>query len=139
MLSRVLLAASAGLLLTALTALARDTQSDIDCANASSTVELNFCAGEEFEKADAELNKAYQKALAAIPGLAGDKPFDAKSWENALRASQRAWLAFRDAECDQHVPMFWSGGTGTSSAVIGCKTQKTRARTQELNEQYEPQ
>lgn len=138
MLKRTLFAASAATLLTALPASARDAQV-IGCANASSTVEMNFCAEEEFDKADAELNKAYKSALAAIPSLAGEHPFDAKSWENALRASQRAWLTFRDAECDQHVPMFWTGGTGTSSAVTGCKTEKTRARTEELKEQYEPE
>jgi uncharacterized protein YecT (DUF1311 family) len=138
MLTRKLLAASAAILLTALPVTARDAHV-IDCANATSTVEMNFCAEEEFDKADAALNKAYQTALAAIPSLAGEHPFDAKSWENALRASQRAWLAFRDAECDQHVPMFWTGGTGTSSAVTGCTTEKTRARTEELKEQYEPE
>lgn len=134
---RPLVAASAGLLLSSLAVHARDTRDHIDCANASSTVELNFCAGKDFDKADAELNAAYKKALAAIPGLAGEKPFEARSWENALRASQRAWLAYRNAECDKHVPMFWGGGTGTSSAVIGCKTQKTRARIEELKEQYD--
>lgn len=109
----------------------------IDCENASSTVEMNFCAGEEFAKADASLNAAYKAALAAIPEMATEHPFDAKSWESALRASQRAWVAYRDAECDGHVPMFWSGGTGTTAEVIGCKTDLTKARTKELKDRYE--
>lgn len=124
------------LVLACTPALAGGTQ-NIDCANASSTVEMNFCAGEDLEKADAELNRLYQKALAAIPEMATEKPFDAKSWENALRSSQRAWIAFRDAECDNHVPMFWGGGTGTTSAVLGCKTEKTRTRIEELKQHYE--
>jgi uncharacterized protein YecT (DUF1311 family) len=69
----------------------------IDCANAMSTVEMNFCAEQELNKADAALNETYKKALAAIPEMATEKPYDAKSWEEALRASQRAWVAFRDA------------------------------------------
>ena len=46
-----------------------------DCAEALSTVEMNRCAAAEFEKADAELNATYQKALAAIPGFASDPPW----------------------------------------------------------------
>lgn len=124
------------LILSGFPALAVDAQ-NIDCANAFTTVEMSYCAGEELERADAELNRLYEKALAAIPGLASDKPFDPKSWEDALRASQRSWMAFRDAECDQHVPMFWGGGTGTSSAVLGCKTEKTRSRIKELKALYD--
>jgi uncharacterized protein YecT (DUF1311 family) len=28
--------------------------------------------------------------------------------------------------------MSWTGGTGTTAAVLGCKTEKTEARTTEL-------
>lgn len=110
---------------------------NIDCNNAMSTVEMNYCAGEDFEKADAELNALYAKAIAAIPGMATEKPYDAKSWEEALRGSQRAWVAFRDAECGGHVPMFWGGGTGTTVDVLGCKTSLTQARSKELKDRYE--
>lgn len=110
----------------------------IDCDNATSTVEMNACAGRDYEKADAELNRVYGEALAAIPDMAvAETRFDAKTWEAALRASQRAWIAFRDGECDGHVPMFWGGGTGTTAAVIGCKTGLTEERTKALKEQYE--
>lgn len=110
----------------------------LDCQEALSTVEMNRCAGVEFEKADKELNAVYQQALAAIPGLAtDDPPYDLKAWEAALRASQRAWIAFRDAECEGHVGMFWSGGSGATVDMIGCKTEKTEARIKDLKGRYE--
>lgn len=109
----------------------------VDCANALSTHDMNFCAAGELEKADAELNEVYKKALAAIPEMASDAPYDAKSWQAALRASQRAWVTFRDAECSDHVAMFWTGGTGATVEILGCKTEKTEARTKELKERYE--
>lgn len=110
----------------------------LDCTEAMSTVEMNNCAGAEFEKADKELNEVYARALKDIPEMATDDPlFDAKAWENALRQSQRAWLAFRDAECEEHVAMFWSGGSGATVDIIGCKTEKTEARTKELKARYE--
>jgi uncharacterized protein YecT (DUF1311 family) len=110
-----------------------------DCENAMTTQDLNACAGIEFEAADKELNAVYERAIKSIPEMAiDDPPFDAKSWEAALRASQRAWLAFRDAECEEHVRMFWTGGTGATVDIIGCKTEKTEARTKELKDRYEP-
>lgn len=116
-----------------------DPEPKIDCQNATSTVEMNFCADKEFAIADEALNAAYRKALKRVPAVAVDEMtrFNATSWEKALRNSQRAWVAFRDAECRDHVPMFWTGGTGTTVAVLGCMIEKTRARTKELQENYE--
>jgi uncharacterized protein YecT (DUF1311 family) len=116
----------------------QDAEPRIDCDNAVSTVEMNFCGEKELEKADAALNAAYKNAIAGIPELASEKPYDTKSWEEALRASQRAWVAFRDAECKDHVPMFWTGGTGATGEVLGCMTEMTKNRTVQLKELYEP-
>lgn len=133
--SKILLAA---LLIAAVTPAIAEEPAAADCTEALSTVEMNACAGAEFEKADGELNRVYAKALAAVPALAtDDPPFDARSWEEALRASQRAWLAFRDAECEGHVAKFWGGGTGATVDIIGCKTEKTEQRTRELKQRYE--
>lgn len=126
------------LVLLAAPALA-EPEPKIDCANASSTVEMNYCADQDYEAADKALNAAYQKALKALPemAVADSERFNAKAWEKVLRASQRAWIAYRDAECQEHVPMFWGGGTGTTAAVIGCLTELTKARTKELKESYD--
>ncbi len=112
----------------------------LDCTNALSTQDMNTCAGLDFAKADAALNATYEKAIGSIPEMASDETqFNAKSWEEALRTSQRAWIAFRDAECEEHVAMFWTGGSGATVDIIGCKTEKTEARTKELKERYEPE
>jgi uncharacterized protein YecT (DUF1311 family) len=50
---------------------------------------MNAQAHAEFEQADAELNKTYDALLKKIP--------DAEA-KDKLKQSQRAWLAFRDAE-----------------------------------------
>lgn len=57
--------------------------------NAQTQATMNAQARAEFEKADAELNKTYEALLAKLP--------DAESKEK-VKQSQRAWLAFRDAE-----------------------------------------
>ena len=115
---------------------AEDAEPPIDCEKATATFELNFCAGKELTKADAELNEVYAKVLARIPAISSEPPYDAKSFEAALRASQRAWVAYRDADCNGLVPMSWNGGTATSGEVLGCMTSKTKERTKDLLERY---
>ena len=47
---------------------------EINCANATATAELNACADRELQAADKELNAVYRSALAAVPSLAAEKP-----------------------------------------------------------------
>ena len=63
----------------------------VDCANASDQATMNQCAGQDFKAADKELNTLYQQ----ITGRLKDNP-DGKK---LLVSAQRAWLGFRDAEC----------------------------------------
>jgi uncharacterized protein YecT (DUF1311 family) len=51
--------------------------------------DMNARARAEFEQADAELNKCYEALLTKLPDVEG---------KEKLKQSQRAWLAFRDAE-----------------------------------------
>ena len=134
--SRMPIAAAIALLAQGIAVPARADE-PVDCANATSTYEINACADKDLAKADAALNAAYQKALAKIAASDQEKPYDPKSWEEALRASQRAWVAFRDADCKGLVPMAWAGGTGTSMEVLGCMTAKTDERTKELKERFD--
>jgi uncharacterized protein YecT (DUF1311 family) len=50
---------------------------------------MNICAGEDYRAADAKLNQAY-KDLVDRNGAKANK---------LLQTAQRAWIAFRDAEC----------------------------------------
>jgi uncharacterized protein YecT (DUF1311 family) len=117
-------------------AISAEDEPVVDCAKAQSTYEINVCSEKEFEKADKALNAAYKKALAQIASGGGEKPYDPKSWEEAMRASQRAWVAFRDADCKGLMAMEWQGGTGTTAAELSCMIQLTTARTKDLLDRY---
>lgn len=110
---------------------------DIDRREAVSTPEVALCAQRDFEAADARLNTAYRAALAAIDKT--DVPADARAdWRRALVEAQRRWIAFRDAECT--VTGFeWYGGTGRSTAELGCQRALTEARTKQLRAHADPQ
>jgi uncharacterized protein YecT (DUF1311 family) len=117
------------LLLLAAPAIAQDDPPD--CANQMDQSTMTRCAGIDFEKADAELNRIW-------PDLKKDaQDGDAEAFEgnggylDALMASQRAWLAYRDAECA------WQGfeargGSMEPMLVNACLAEKTTARIKEL-------
>ena len=72
-----------------------------NCINPMSQFEMNHCAGVDYEKADAELNRVwpeYRKAMKERDAVQ-DEPFFKKSAELLLEA-QRAWIKYRDAHCD---------------------------------------
>ncbi|MFT3730764.1 MAG: DUF1311 domain-containing protein [Hyphomicrobium sp.] len=111
----------------------------IDCGKAMTTVELNFCADKEYQTADKALNDTYQMAIKSTRARNMEKPYDAGSFEEALRAAQRAWVAYREAQCKGVVPQVSAGGTITTSAVLGCMTTLTLQRTKELKDDFADQ
>lgn len=111
-------------------------QAEIDCANVATTVEMNFCAEKDYTAADKALNAAYASAIASIRTRDLEKPYDAASFEGALRNAQRAWIAYRDYDCRDLVAHEWSGGSGATSAILLCMTEKTIQRTKELKERF---
>lgn len=89
-----------------------------DCDDPQNQVEMNQCAFAAFETADAELNTVYQQLIGRI-----DKRYVA-----SLRAAQRAWVPFRDAQCDFE-SMGWEGGSGRPMIQSGCLRRVTEERT----------
>lgn len=55
-----------------------------------STIGMIQCAGAELKLQDARLNRAYQDAM---------KRLDLPRQKAALKKAQRAWIAYRDADC----------------------------------------
>lgn len=80
------------LLLAALTLLAAENaQAADDCANAQDQASMDVCAGEAFKTSDKQLNDLYKQVETRLKDDAGKTKL--------LVPAQRAWLAFRDAEC----------------------------------------
>lgn len=60
-----------------------------ECELDGSQLQMNTCAYERFQKADAELNTLYQQQIARLGEVNGKR----------LRDAQRAWIAYRDSSC----------------------------------------
>lgn len=125
------LAAAALLFLTggaAGPALADDTP---DCKAPQTQADMTICAGKDHEKADKDLNAAYQKLRKQLAER--DKTADAssKGATDALVTSQRAWVAFRDANCA--LAGFQArGGTMEPMLIASCLADMSSKRAEEL-------
>lgn len=94
-----------------------------DCANAMTQADMNICAGKDYAKADAELNRVYKQARAAL------KP-DAQATKLLITA-QRQWIAFRDADCQlEAYPN--TGGSMYAMVLTMCRTRLTETRIKDL-------
>ena len=101
------------------------------CDPGGTQIEMTACAVDDLDLADKKLNEVY-KAL--MKKEAKNKPFVEK-----LRAAQKAWVAFRDAElaamfaCDNADPdVCW--GSMTSQCYSSYQAKMTRERTKRLTQ-----
>ncbi len=104
-------------------------QDAVDCKDPQDTMTMKLCAGRDFQKADQELNSAWAKYKTDAED--SDKATDKHEYVDALLDSQRAWLAYRDAECT------WQGfeahgGSLENEIVATCMAKLTRDRIKQL-------
>lgn len=97
------------------------SDSKIDCDNAYTQFDMNYCANEDFKKADKELNQLYQEIL----------KYTSEEETNLLKKSQNLWIKLRDADCE-----FGSfqvrEGTVFPMILSMCLAGKTKVRIEEL-------
>jgi uncharacterized protein YecT (DUF1311 family) len=103
-------------------------------AKAQTQTDMNACAGAEANRIDAKLNALYRQLLSKA---AGEQNAVAK-----IKASERAWIAYRDAYIDATYPATdkqsgYGSMYGMDVALLRAKlTQQHLAEMQELLKQY---
>lgn len=91
---------------------------------AQSQQEMNAEAAAEFAKADKELNEVYAKVIGVLDDQA----------KEMLKRSQRAWVAFRDAEAAFQADAEARGGSMWPLVHEGVRGKLTRERVKALRE-----
>lgn len=99
---------------------------DVNCDDAVSTYDMKICESQRYEIQDKRLNDQYAKLM---------KKND-KQGQSKLKAAQRAWIAYRDAECDYAADSM-RGGTLEGLIGLSCMTEKTKTRADELKDYVE--
>ena len=92
------------------------------CSNAVNQRELTECVAQEYMKADAKLNDVYKSLLTSL-----DREHQLK-----LKTAQRAWITFRDAECDLQASEALHGSMEKQLRYT-CLQEVTTARIKDLN------
>jgi uncharacterized protein YecT (DUF1311 family) len=92
-----------------------------ECANPQTQSEMNTCAAKAASIADEKLNEAYQKLRATVDGEESD----------LLISAQRAWIDFRDKNCQFSSNRF-EGGSIEPMVYSSCIERVTKQRTEEL-------
>ena len=87
---------------------------------AVSTLDMVDCAGREGERWDGRLNRAYQARMASF----NDRQ------RGALKRAEKAWLAFRQADCAAYEDEDW--GTISRIDASQCFLRRTVERALEL-------
>lgn len=102
-------------------------------AFAQTQAQMNQTAGSQYKAADAAMTRQWQRTYAYMKGRdAQDRSRGGGfGYAVATLASQRAWLAFRDAQCTIEGGEF-AGGSMQPLANAQCKTRLTRERTAQL-------
>lgn len=99
-----------------------------DCSNASTQAAMNECADKSLIASDAELNALYKKIQTRLK--------DDQATSRLLVSAQRAWVAFRDAECE-----FSSSGVAQGSiypmTVLQCRDGMTEQRIKDFQNYLE--
>lgn len=135
MLFRTMLIAAAFLIVAPVAAQAQDDvklspayERCMDKPENSTTYGILKCGDAEIEFQDARLNKAYKADMADLA--------DSPEVKAALLKAQRAWIAFRDADC----ATVWalSGGTIRPIYMQNCYLQHTARRAQALEDLLKP-
>ncbi|GAA0678211.1 uncharacterized protein YecT (DUF1311 family) [Sphingomonas insulae] len=102
-------------------------------AFAQTQAQMNQTAGSQYKAADAAMTRQWQRTYAYMKGRdAQDRSRGGGfGYAAATLASQRDWLAFRDAQCTIEGGEF-AGGSMQPLANAQCKTRLTRERTAQL-------
>lgn len=103
----------------------------VDCNNAMTQSDMNFCAAQAWEAADGDLNLAYRLAIDRAKSM--DEYLQASDEPAAiiLRDAQRLWIPFRDQACLLE-SLTARGGSMQPLIKYSCLERLTRQRTEDL-------
>lgn len=110
----------------------------LNCQDPQTQAEMTQCAGDEFDAADKALNAQWKLTRAAMVETDASLDADQKGAEKALLKGQRAWIDYRDGQCEAE-GFSVRGGTMEPMIVASCKARLTELRTKELKSLAEPQ
>lgn len=110
---------------TAVAVRAQEAPVEDECAGVIDTMMMNKCAARDYAAADDRLNEVYKEFVAKL------EQSEVKGVRKKMVEAQRAWIMFRDAECEMRA-FSYTGGSAYSLTLSGCMLEETKKRTEVL-------
>ncbi|EAU40217.1 hypothetical protein FP2506_11692 [Fulvimarina pelagi HTCC2506] len=106
----------------------------MDTSEGQTTLGMTNCVRAESDAWDAILNENYQASMTEAKAVDADRSVSSSTDSEAaasLRAAQRAWITFRDAECARIFELYKDGSIRLP-LTAGCVNRLTAERALEL-------
>ena len=107
--------------------LALDAVDHFDCEKRETQSDMNVCSYRDYLRLDIELNKTWNIIIERYKG---------SNIHEAVLESQRAWLKYRDKQCDIW-SKYYEGGTIEALVENTCRSGITKFRISELKQLLE--
>lgn len=103
----------------------------VDCGKAETQNEMTYCAEQDYLAADKALNAQWKLTKKLVVDFDRQLDANARGAEEALMKAQRAWIAYRDGQCEA-AGFAAHGGSMEPMLIYACQAELTTARTAEL-------
>ena len=114
------------LLTTSHAVAAQQAARDVLCATSDTQAETEVCMSDLLREADQRLNAVYQAVLSDLSPASTQR----------LRAAQRAWIRYRDLDCEAARSLVGEG-SAAPLVTLGCLLARTEERTRALTQSFD--
>ncbi|WP_137131732.1 lysozyme inhibitor LprI family protein [Rhizobium sp. FY34] len=105
----------------------------VDCGKAETQNEMTYCAEQDYLAADKALNAQWKLTKKIVVDWDKQLEANARGAEEALMKGQRAWITYRDGQCEA-AGFAARGGTMEPMLIYACQAEMTTSRTEELKQ-----
>jgi len=106
-------------------------EAETDCKDPQTQMEMTSCEQDRYGEADKALNAQWKTTRAQMAEVDKNQEENDRGAEKALLTAQRAWISYRDAQCEAE-GFQARGGSMEPMLVAGCLANLSDTRTKEL-------
>ncbi|TDN47041.1 uncharacterized protein YecT (DUF1311 family) [Buttiauxella sp. JUb87] len=107
-------------------------KADSVCDNITVSDQVYTCSKISLEESDASLNNEYKKLLSKVSAEYNSHEELKNEYIKKIKLSQRAWLNFRDKNCEVFSYQIEAGTQAYETSMNSCKDKMTQERTKDL-------
>lgn len=106
----------------------------LDCEHISVSEQIDRCARQDKDRADAALNQSYQALLVRVHNLYPSSLLQEQEYLGKLKNAQRAWIKYRDSTCVLEAFEVEPGKPAHVTLINRCVTRLSNERTRYLDQ-----